>query len=190
MDWKLYRELFITWFKIGLFTFGGGYAMLPLIEKEVIDKKGWADQQEILDIFALSQSIPGAIAINSAIFLGQRLGGVGGAIVSALGVVLPSVLVILSIAIFFVSFLENYIVMKAFSGIRAAIIGLVAAAALNIALSSAKNAPAVIIVVVSSLVNLFTDINAALVILLGAFSGIIIYYVIPKRAHKQREGKS
>src|SRR5690554_7214801 len=93
------RELFSAWFKIGLFTFGGGYAMLPLIEKEVIDRKGWATTVEIMDIFALSQSIPGAIAINTSIFLGQRLAGIGGAVVAALGVVIPSVVVILLIAV-------------------------------------------------------------------------------------------
>lgn len=190
MNWKLYWELFSTWFRIGLFTFGGGYAMLPLIEKEVIEKKGWTNQEEILDIFAIAQSIPGAIAINSAVFLGRRLGGVHGAIVSAIGIVLPSLLVILTIAMFFVSFLENHIVMKAFSGIRAAIVGLVAAAALNIALSSSKNNPAVAIVIISTLVNLFTEINAVVVILLGALSGIIIYYLIPKLSYNKGEGKS
>ncbi|HKM18284.1 MAG TPA: chromate transporter, partial [Limnochordia bacterium] len=124
MNWKLYLQLFESWFKVGLFTFGGGYAMLPMIEKEVIDRRSWASDDEIMDIFALSQSLPGAIAINSAIFLGYRLAGVMGAIAAAAGVVLPSLLIILVIAAFFASFMENRLIVSAFTGIRAAVVGL------------------------------------------------------------------
>jgi chromate transporter len=192
VNWKLFRELFTSWFKIGLFTFGGGYAMLPLIEKEVIDRRQWSTQEEILDIFALSQSLPGAIAINSAIFLGYRLGGVSGAVVSAVGVVLPSLLVILAIAVSFAKLKGSESVMAAFAGIRAAVAGLVAAAAVRIARSSVRNLTAVGFAAVSLGISLFTEIHAAWVILVGALAGIVIFYFLPlkKGALEAGEDKS
>ncbi len=181
MKWKLYKELFVSWFKIGLFTFGGGYAMLPLIEQEVIDRKGWASREEIMDIFALSQSIPGAIAINTSIFLGRRLAGIRGAIVAALGVVLPSIIVILLIAVYFMSLQNNSAVMAVFMGIRAAIVGLVFAAAARIAAASCRDHTAVVLVVLSLIINQFTQIHAAWVIAFGGIAGIVFYYFIPNR---------
>lgn len=183
MNLELYWQLFSSWFKIGLFTFGGGYAMLPLIEKEVVERRRWAAQEEIIDIFALSQSLPGAIAINSAIFLGYRLGRVGGAVVSAVGVVLPSMLVILGIAVFFTTLKGNAAVMAAFTGIRAAVAGLITAAAVRIARSSIRNLAAVILAALSLGISLFTEIHAAWVILFGAMAGIIIFYYLPQRAY-------
>lgn len=189
MKWKLYKEIFISWFKIGLFTFGGGYAMLPLIEKEVIDRKGWATREEIMDIFALSQSIPGAIAINTSIFLGQRLAGIGGAIVAALGVVIPSVIVILLIAVYFMTFQNNSTVMAVFAGIRAAIVGLVSAAAVRITSASCGDHIAVVFVIISVLVNQFTQIHAAWIIAFGAIAGIFIYYFMPNRMNSKDVGE-
>lgn len=183
MNLELYWQLFSSWFKIGLFTFGGGYAMLPLIEKEVVERRRWAAQEEIIDIFALSQSLPGAIAINSAIFLGYRLGRVGGAVVSAVGVVLPSMLVILGIAVFFTTLKGNAAVMAAFTGIRAAVAGLITAAAVRIARSSIRNLAAVILAALSLGISLFTEIHAAWVILFGAMAGIIIFYYLPQRSN-------
>ena len=183
MNLELYWQLFSSWFKIGLFTFGGGYAMLPLIEKEVVERRGWPAQEEIIDIFALSQSLPGAIAINSAIFLGYRLGRVGGAVVSAVGVVLPSMLVILGIAVFFTTLKGNAAVMAAFTGFRAAVAGLITAAAVRIARSSIRNLAAVILAALSLGISLFTEIHAAWVILFGAMAGIIIFYYLPQRSN-------
>ena len=183
MNLELYWQLFSSWFKIGLFTFGGGYAMLPLIEKEVVERRRWAAQEDIIDIFALSQSLPGAIAINSAIFLGYRLGRVGGAVVSAVGVVLPSMLVILGIAVFFTTLKGNAAVMAAFTGIRAAVAGLITAAAVRIARSSIRNLAAVILAALSLGISLFTEIHAAWVILFGAMAGIIIFYYLPQRSN-------
>src|SRR5690554_615214 len=131
-------ELFSAWFKIGLFTFGGGYAMLPLIEREVIDKKGWTDKEEILSIYALAQSVPGVIAVNTSIILGNRLAGIKGAAAAAAGVIAPSLIIIMSIAVYFDYIMNSVYVLQAFSGIRAAVVGLVAAAAVRIALGSLK----------------------------------------------------
>ncbi len=131
-----YWELFTAFFRIGLFTFGGGFAMLPLIEKEVVERHRWARREEILDIFALAQSVPGAIGVNTAVFIGSRRHGIPGAIAARLGVVTPSVLIILIIAHFFSRFQSNPYVYSAFAGIRGAIVGLIAAAGVRIARSS------------------------------------------------------
>jgi len=98
---KQLKDIFVTFFMIGLFTFGGGYAMIPLIEKEIVEKKKWVEKEEITDILAVSQSIPGAIAINSATFIGFKIKGRIGAIAATLGVILPSFVIISFIAAFF-----------------------------------------------------------------------------------------
>ncbi len=174
-------ELFVAWFKIGLFTFGGGYAMLPLIEREVIDRKGWTDKEEILSIYALAQSVPGVIAVNTSIVLGNRLAGVKGAVVAAAGVISPSLIVIMAIASYFDVIMNSVYVLQAFSGIRAAVVGLVAAAAVRIALASLKDKPAYMIAIAAFLLSAFTDIHAIAIIVGGAFAGVLVYYFGAKR---------
>lgn len=174
-------ELFAAWFKIGLFTFGGGYAMLPLIEREVIDNKAWTDKEEILSIYALAQSVPGVIAVNTSIILGNRLAGVKGAIVAAAGVIAPSLIVIMAIASYFDYLMNSLYVLRAFSGIRAAVVGLVAAAGVRIALASLKDKPAYVIAVVAFVLSAFTDVHAIIIILGGALAGFLVYYVGAKR---------
>lgn len=175
------KELFVAWFKIGLFTFGGGYAMLPLIEREVIDKKGWTDKEEILSIYALAQSVPGVIAVNTSIVLGNRLAGVKGAVVAATGVISPSLIVIMAIASYFDVIMNSVYVLQAFSGIRAAVVGLVAAAAVRIALASLKDKPAYIIAIVAFVLSAFTNVHAIAIILGGALAGLLVHYFSAKR---------
>lgn len=181
MSWSIYIKLFTAWFKIGLFTFGGGYAMLPMIEREVIDVNHWTTREEIMDVFALAQSIPGAIAINSAIILGQRVGGIAGALFAAAGVVIPSIIIILLIAVYFISFQKNPSVMAVFSGIRAAVVGLVAAAAYRITVSNCRNKAAFILIIASFCISEFTNIHVAWIIIAGAIAGILIYYYLPQK---------
>ncbi len=116
-------KLFISFFKIGLFTFGGGFAMIPLIEKEIVDDNGWATKQEILDIFALAQSVPGAIGVNTAVFIGYKLKGIVGALVALLGVISPSIIIMVVIAHFFIQFRANIYLDRAFNGLKAGVIG-------------------------------------------------------------------
>ena len=99
-------ELFISIFKIGAFTFGGGYAMIPLIEEEVVNNKGWLSKEEFVDILIVAQSLPGALAVNTSIFLGYKISGILGAITTLIAVILPSFFIILIIAIFFMQFRE------------------------------------------------------------------------------------
>ena len=123
---NFYLNAFGTFFKIGLFTIGGGYAMVPLIEEEVVNKKKWISQEDFIDLLAISQSVPGVFAVNFSIFIGYKLRGFSGALALALGTILPSFLIILAIALFFQQFKEYEAVEKIFKGIRPAVVALIA----------------------------------------------------------------
>ena len=123
---NIYWESFKTFFKIGIFTLGGGYAMIPLIEEEVVGKKQWVSKDEMLDLIAIAQSCPGVFAINIATFIGYKLRKTRGAICTTLGTALPSFLIILAIAIFFSQFKDNPYVAAIFRGIRPAVVALIA----------------------------------------------------------------
>jgi chromate transporter len=173
--------LFITFFKIGGFTFGGGYAMIPLIEREMVEGKGWINREDIVDILAVSQSLPGAIAINSATFIGYKIAGIPGAISATLGVILPSVIVITVIASIFVAFKENMIVQKVFAGIRSAVVALIAVAAWNIGKSSIKDTIGLIIAIGAFIASAILDIHAIYIILVGIMLGLIIQGINGRR---------
>jgi len=128
----VFFQLLWTYLKIGTFTLGGGYAMLPLIEKEVVDRHQWLDGKEFLNMMALAQAAPGLIAINSAIFLGHRLYGWKGVVACVLGAALPSIVIILLIAMFFTNIRENATVEAVFRGIRPAVVGLIVAAVIRL----------------------------------------------------------
>lgn len=172
MKLRLLFQLFSVFFKIGAFTFGGGYAMLPLIQKEITEKQKWLKEEDILDIFAISQSVPGVISINSAIFIGRRVAGVWGAVVSALGVILPSFVIILIIATVLVSFRQNPVIDKVFTGIKAASAALILLAAIRMAKKAITNKLGIVIAVISFALVVLIDINAIWAVILGAFFGI------------------
>jgi len=130
----IYLELFFTFLKIGAFTFGGGYAMIPLIQSEVV-AKGWMAEEEILNFIAVSESTPGPFAINIATYIGAETGGFFGAVCSTFGVVFPSLVIIILVAKFFTSFKDNRIVKGCMSGLRPTVIGLIASTALTVAIS-------------------------------------------------------
>ena len=134
----MFFNLFWTYLKIGTFTLGGGYAMLPLIQREVVDRKGWIDGEEFLNMIALAQAAPGLIAVNSAIFIGWRVGGWRGVCGAVLGAVLPSFLIILAIAMVFQDWKEIPAVEAAFKGIRPAVVALIAAPLVKLAKSAMK----------------------------------------------------
>jgi len=129
-------DLFTTFFKIGLFTLGGGYAMIPLIEEEVVNKKQWVSKEEFIDLIAIAQSCPGVFAINISIFIGYKMKKTLGAIITSLGTALPSFLIILAIAIFFRQFEDNPVVAAIFRGIRPAVVALIAVPTFNLARNS------------------------------------------------------
>lgn len=136
---NIYLKLFGIFFKIGAFTIGGGYAMVPLIEDEVIAKRNWINKDDFIDLIAISQSTPGIFAVNISIFIGYRLRGVRGSIVSALGTILPSFVIILAVAAFFRNFKENHVVERIFMGIRPAVVALIAAPTFSMAKSAKVN---------------------------------------------------
>ncbi len=132
---NLFLQLFLTFFKIGAFTFGGGWAMISIIEKEIVDKHGWLARDEFLDLLAVAQSLPGILAVNISVAVGDRLRGLKGSIVAALGTILPSFLIILAIAIFLTPDLikNNDILSRIFRGIRPAVVALIIAPVISAA---------------------------------------------------------
>ena len=133
---NIYLESFRTFFKIGAVTFGGGYAMIPIIEKEVVDKQQWVNKEELLDLIAIAQSTPGVFAVNISTFIGYKLRGTKGAICATMGAALPSFLIILLIAIFFHQFQDNKVIASIFNGIRPAVVALIAVPTFNLAKSA------------------------------------------------------
>lgn len=125
MTMQRLRTIFASFFKIGLFTFGGGYAMLPLIEQELIAKREWIEHKEFLDLLTLAQSVPGPIAINTSVFVGYKMRGLKGAVAALLGSVLPSFVIILAIALMFADIRHNPVVDAAFKGMRPAVVALI-----------------------------------------------------------------
>lgn len=125
--------IFGSFFKIGLFTFGGGYAMIPLIEQEVIDRRGWVERREFLDLLTLAQSVPGPIAVNTAVFVGYRIRGLRGALAALTGTILPSFTIILLIALFFADIRQNPVVDAAFKGMRPAVVALIIGPVISLA---------------------------------------------------------
>jgi chromate transporter len=166
-------EMFISFFKIGAFTFGGGYAMIPLIEEEVVKNKKWIEKEEFIDILVVSQSLPGALAVNCSIFLGYKIGGVIGGIMALLAVVLPSFLIIIIIAAFFMQFRDNYYVNAAFKGITAAVPMLVLVGAVSLSKGFPKNTRTVITIIIALIALTFFNIHPVIVILLAAIYGAI-----------------
>jgi chromate transporter len=171
-EWKKLLQIFWTFFKIGPVTFGGGFAMIPLIEKEVVDKKNWLKSEDVTDIFALAQSVPGAVAINSATFIGKRIGGIRGAIAAMLGVSLPTFLIVLTLGILYSLFQNNPKVAAAFLSIRASIVALIVYAAIKTGKTAIVDKFTLGLFVVGIPVLFF--IHPILAILGGALAGIII----------------
>ena len=144
---NLYLDLFLTFAKVGVCTFGGGYAMLPILQREVVEKKGWATDEELTDYFAIAQCTPGVIAVNTATFVGQKQKGVPGGVLATLGVVFPSVVIIMILAAFIQNFAHLPVVIHAFAGIRACVCALILSSILKLAKKSLADLPSVLIYV-------------------------------------------
>ncbi len=173
----IYLQLFITYFKIGLFGFGGGYAMLSLIQHEVVDQYGWITQQEFTDIVAISQMTPGPIGINSATYIGYTVtDSVFGSLVATFAVCLPSFIIVLAIARVFTKFKDNQYVEDAFKGLRPATVGLIAAAALL--LMNPENFidyKSIIIFGASFALTMFCKVHPILMIVIAGLAGLLLY---------------
>lgn len=169
----IYWETFKTFFKIGIFTLGGGYAMIPLIEEEVVNRHKWVSKDEMLDLIAIAQSCPGVFAINISIFIGYKLRKTRGAIATALGTALPSFLIILAIAIFFHQFEDNRVIAAMFKGIRPAVVALIAVPTFNLARRAQLNRYTLWIPIVSALAIWLLGVSPIWIILIAGSVGYL-----------------
>ena len=170
---NFYINSFGTFFKIGLFTIGGGYAMVPLIEEEIVNKKQWIAKEDFIDLLAIAQSVPGVFAVNLSIFIGYKLRKFPGALAMALGTILPSFLIILGIALFFRRFKEYEAVENIFKGIRPAVVALIAAPTFSMAKSAKINKYNVWIPIVSALLIWLLGVSPVYIIALAGVGGFI-----------------
>lgn len=174
---KTLIDLFFTFCRIGGLTFGGGYAMLPMIQKEIVEEKKWATEEEVLDYYAVGQCTPGIIAVNTATFIGYKVQGIIGAIVATLGVVFPSLIIITIIAALLKNFANYSIVQHAFSGIRVVVIALIVSAILKLAKTSIKNSTTLIIAIIAFILVAFVNLSPIYIVIAAACIGLILKFI-------------
>lgn len=173
--------LFTTFFKIGAFTFGGGYAMIPLIQKEMVERHQWISDQDLLDMIAIAESTPGPIAVNSATFVGYHTAGFWGAVLATTGVVLPSFLVILLISMILPQFEHQFFVKAAFFGIRAGILAMILKACLSMYKACEKSWFSYLVMILAFIAITFFKLNAIYIIVVMAICGIGYFSWIKER---------
>ncbi len=171
---KLLWELFITFARIGAFTFGGGYAMLPMFQKELVEKRNWETDESLMDYYAIAQCTPGVIAVNTATLVGYKQKGVIGGIAATLGVVFPSFVIITIIAAILTNFADLPAVQYAFIGIRACVCALIFDAVIKLGKKAIKDIPTIIIAVLVFLTVCFFDISPIILVVLAATIGLIL----------------
>ena len=174
-------QIFVTFFKIGAFTFGGGYAMIPLIQHEAAEKRKWVTDEDILDIVAIAESTPGPIAINSATFVGYRTCGVMGSFCATLGVVLPSFVIILAISFLLQQFQNLQAVQYAFNGIRAGVLALLFKALWGMYKKSPKGWVSYVVMAGAFLATAFLKVNVLFVIIGCAVFGLVTSLLADRR---------
>lgn len=175
-------ELFKTFFLIGAFTFGGGSAMISIMEKEIVQKRKWMTIDEFLDLIALAQASPGAIAVNSSIIIGYKLKGLAGAIVSATAAVLPSFMIMIGIAAFFRQVREYKFIEDMFMGIRPVIVALMASSVLSLATQSSFKVRHYLVLIIVALLIAFLDVSPILILIVGGFGYLLARIIRDKRS--------
>lgn len=178
---NIYLKIFTCFAKIGAFTIGGGYAMIPIIQREVVEKNKWISEEDFLDVLAISQSAPGILAVNISIFLGYRLRGTRGSIVATLGSALPSFLIILLIAMFFAGYQDNPAVVSMFKGIRPVVVSLIAVPMINMAKKAKLNIYTGILAAATALLIVFLNVSPLYILLV---TGVIFTTVTTWRKRK------
>lgn len=166
-------DMFITFFKIGAFTFGGGFAMIPIIQEEIVEKKKWISDEEFMDAIAVAQASPGPIAVNASIYCGYKLKGFSGAMICTIGTVLPSFITILIIAKFFYQFRSNQIIDKVFMGIRPAVVALILSSVYKMWIKSKFGYDKLAVAIVTVLIIVFMDISPIWLIVAGGVGSVI-----------------
>ncbi len=168
-------ELFLTFAKVGMFTFGGGYAMFPLIESEIIDGKGWLTLTEFTDIVAIAEVTPGPIAVNSATFVGYRMAGIVGGVVATLGVIAPSVAIVLALAAAAKKLSGKRWLAHVRAGMRPAVVGLIAAAAVSLGRVAIADTKSVLVGIGAAVLLFWAKLDPILVLALSGVAGVIIF---------------
>ena len=166
--------LFAVFAKIGGFTFGGGYAMLPILQREIVEKRQWATHEELMDYFAIGQCTPGIIAVNTATFIGYKRKGVVGAVFATLGVVAPSIVIITIIAAFIQGFQHIEAVQWAFEGIRAAVVALILSAVIKLGKKSLVDVATVLIFLVVAVLSVVTNLSPAIFVVAAGVCGLLL----------------
>ncbi len=166
-------DLFWTFAKIGSITFGGGYAMLPIIQREIVEKKKWATETEVIDYYAVGQCTPGVIAVNTATFIGYRLKGIIGGIIATLGVVFPSLVIIMMIAAFLKNFSEFAVVQHAFGGIRVAVVALIISSIIKLWKSSVKNYVGILLALAAFILGALLQLSPIYIVIGAAIVGLL-----------------
>lgn len=166
-------EIFLVFFKIGSFTIGGGYAMIPLMEKEVVDRKGWIDRKDFVELLALGQSAPGPIAVDTAVFVGYKVAGIWGSIFAVLGCILTAFIVILVFAIYYMGVKDSLIVKRIFLGIRPAVVALIAVPVLRMGKSSNINRKNIFIPILVVIFIVLLKVNPIYIVIVAALGGLL-----------------
>ena len=174
MKLKLLGSLFLSFAKIGVLTFGGGYAMLPMLQREVVDARGWATEEELADYYAIGQCTPGVIAVNTATFIGQKCGGAAGAAAATLGVVFPSLVIITVIAAVLQNFAELPAVRNAFAGIRVCVCALILNAVVKLWKKSVVDVPTALIFLAVLALAVFTKLSPVVFVVAAALAGLAL----------------
>ena len=182
---NIYFDLFFTFAKVGVCTFGGGYAMLPILQREVVEKKGWATDEELTDYFAVGQCTPGIIAVNTATFIGYKYKGVFGGVLATLGLVFPSLVIITAIAAFLSNFAEFPVVQHALAGINAAVVALIASSVVKLGKSNLKDAVSISIFLAGLVLAFFLKLSPVILIVCAGAVG----YVARTLAGRREENK-
>lgn len=172
-----YMQLYTTFLRIGGLTFGGGLAMLPMLKYELVEKKNWITEEDLLDCYAIGQCTPGIIAVNTSTYVGYKRKGVLGGIVSTLGMITPSIVIITLVAICLQAFIENVWVQHALMGVRAVVCALMLNTVLTLAKKSLKNAFCYIVCIVAFLLAMFVPIPTVCIVIIAAVTGILVYAV-------------
>ncbi|MGN0989135.1 MAG: chromate transporter [Eubacteriales bacterium] len=184
MNKKNVPSLFLTFLKIGAFTFGGGYAMIPLIQKEAVEQRKWITDDDILEIVAIAESTPGPIAVNAATFVGYRVAGFFGALAATLGVVLPSFVIIMLVSLILNVFKDAAAVRYAFFGVRAGVLALIVKALRGMYKQCPKNIFSYIVAAVAFALVTLLDLNVLFVILICAAAGLTQALIVQRRCGK------
>lgn len=171
---KILIEMFLTFAKVGVMTFGGGYAMLPILQREVVENKGWATEEELMDYFAIGQCTPGVIAVNTATFIGQKNKGVIGGICATLGVVFPSLVIISLLAGVIEAFSHLQWVQNAFGGIRVCVCVLILNAVVKLFKKAVVDVPTLIIFLLVAIGSIFLNVSPVIFVVSAAFAGLIL----------------